>query len=477
MKILGVRIPFTETKAAGTMQSVANRGWWRIHESFSGAWQRNITIDRDAILAHHAVFACMTLIASDISKLAVRLVEKDRYGIWNETESSAFSPVLKKPNRYQNRIQFWESWILSKLRHGNTYVLKEKDARGIVTALYVLDPLRVQVMVADDGSVYYRLSTDTLAGMPSDVMVPASEIIHDRFNCLFHPLVGLSPLYANALAAQSGVNAQNSSAHLFANNSQPGGILTAAGELDDDAQARLKTQWETAFAGDNAGRIAVLGEGLTYTQLAMSAKDTELVDQLKWSADIVCSTYHVPPYKIGVGEMPKYDNIQSLNIEYYSQCLQKLIEDAELCMDEGLGLSEKKEGRTFGVEFDIDNLLRMDSASLMKSLREGTGGGILKINEARKKANYGPVEGGDTPYLQEQNYSLAALAKRDAKEDPFAKSAGSEGTSVAAPADEEPAASNDNSAAAREALSFHRRAMLSSMVGLPSPPLQIEHRN
>jgi phage portal protein BeeE len=48
-------------------------------------------------------------------------------GIWTETDSPAFSPVLRKPNRYQNRIQFWESWILSKLTRGNAYVLKERD--------------------------------------------------------------------------------------------------------------------------------------------------------------------------------------------------------------------------------------------------------------------------------------------------------------------------------------------------------------
>jgi hypothetical protein len=31
------------------------------------------------------------------------------------------------------------------------------------------------------------------------------------------------------------------------------------------------------------------------------------------------------------------------------------------------------------------------------------------------------VQGGDTPYLQQQNYSLAALDKRDTSEDPFGK--------------------------------------------------------
>ena len=39
---------------------------------------------------------------------------------------------------------------------------------------------------------------------------------------------------------------------------------------------------------------------------------------------------------------------------------------------------------------------------------------------ARGRLNLPPVLGGDQVYLQQQNYSLAALAKRDKREDPFA---------------------------------------------------------
>jgi hypothetical protein len=35
------------------------------------------------------------------------------------------------------------------------------------------------------------------------------------------------------------------------------------------------------------------------------------------------------------------------------------------------------------------------------------------------------VSGGESPYLQQQNYSLAALNKRDTGEDPFGKPAAS----------------------------------------------------
>ena len=56
----------------------------------------------------------------------------------------------------------------------------------------------------------------------------------------------------------------------------------------------------------------------------------------------------------------------------------------------------------------------------MMDLRCQVGGGWMSPNEARAGENMKPVDGGDSPYLQQQNYSLAALAKRDAKVDPFA---------------------------------------------------------
>lgn len=430
MRLLGFQVPFTavrEQEKALSSVTENRSGWFRLFESFAGAWQRNITVDRDLVLSYHAVYACMTLIAADISKLRIKLVEQDVDGIWSEIKNAAFSPVLRKPNPYQNRIQFMESWILSKLIRGNTYVLKARDNRGVVVQMFVLDPTRVTPLVADTGEVFYQLMTDNMAAIESDIVVPAREIIHDRMNCLYHPLVGTSPILAAGVAATQGIRIQNNSAQFFGNQSQPGGILVAPGAISDETAARLKTAWEAGYTGQNAGKIAVVGDGLDYKPLAISAHDSQLIEQLRWTAEVVCSTFHVPPYKIGVGPMPTYNNIQSLNVEYYSQCLQKLIEDAELCLDEGLGTGE---GR--GTEFDTENLLRMDSVTQMDVLDKSKG--IMSPNEQRKKLDLRPKTGGDSPMLQQQNFSLEALAKRDAQADPF-------GTAKPEPA---PPPANDN---------------------------------
>ena len=421
MRVFGYEITARRLPSGGAspIRSSARTGGWFpiIREPSTGAWQRNEEIRADTVVSYGPVYTCVSLIACDISKLNLRLVAVDDHGIWNPIEATAFSPVLRKPNRYQTRIKFVEFWITSKLIHGNAYVLKQRDNRGVVIALYVLDPTRVTPLVTPSGDIYYELHRDDLSGVPdSNVIVPAREIIHDPMVCLFHPLVGVSPIFACGLAASQGLQIQGNSAVFFANGSRPGGVLTAPGEIGDEAAARIKEYWTTEFSGANVGRVAVLGDGLKYEGMAVNATDAQLIEQLGWTAKQIAGCYHIPAYKVIAGEYPHFNNVDALNLDYYSQCLQSLIENFELTLDEGLELP-----KPYGTEFDLDDLMRMDTASRTQTARDAIGSGSMAPNEARKRYfNLGPVEGGETPYLQVQNYSLAALAKRD-NADPFAK--------------------------------------------------------
>jgi len=407
MRLLGLEISRAGKQKALAPVMPRRSGWRTILESFAGAWQRNVEVKYDNVLSNHADFACRTLIASDISKLRPKLVEHVGDDIWEETTNPAYSPVLRKPNHFQNRIQFFETWVLSKLQKGNAYVLKQRDGRGVVTRLYVLDPDLVTPMVAKDGSVFYELKTDDLAGLPETIMVPAREIIHDRFNCMFHPLVGTSPIFAGGLAAMQGLAIQDSSTAFFQNGSQPGGVLSSSLEMDDDDAEALKKYFNDQFGGKNRGKIAVVGGGLSYHPVSAKATDSQLIEQLKWSADVVCSVYHVPPYKIGMGPVPANTNVQAQNIEYYSSCLQSLIESMEVCLDDGLGM----DGVTLGTEFDTEALMRMDTATQYDVATKAKG--IKTLDEQRKMVGVGKIKGGATLYMQQQDHSLAAIEARD----------------------------------------------------------------
>ncbi|WP_367376598.1 phage portal protein [Hafnia alvei] len=408
--------PFRRKEKA--LQSPSFHGWMTLFSSpkepFPGAWQQGVEVSNASVKAYYAVFSCISLIASDISKMSPKLKAKGSDGVWKDTQDTKIDKLFNKPNAFQNRIQFLEAWINAKLCHGNTYVLKVKDARGHILELRILDPDKVTPLVADDGSVFYQINPDNISGLPAQVTVPAREIIHDRFNCLFHPLIGVSPIYACGMAAMQGESILTSSAFFFKNGGKPSGVITVPGNIKDADARRIKDEWDAGYTGANAGKTGLISGGASYQSVMMTAVDAQTVEQQKLSAEMVCSTFHVPAYKVGVGEMPSYDNIESLEQQYYSQCLQVLVESIEVLLDDAFELDGKR-----GVELDISSLLRMDSERRMKTLGEGVKNTILTPNEARRKENLPPVLGGDSLYLQQQNFSLEALARRDASDHPF----------------------------------------------------------
>lgn len=416
------------------LQSVDDRGWTRIFDWIPNAFQTHDPYDsEESVLAYPAVFSCSSLIQGDVGKLRP-LFQQQKDGIWVEKKHK-YSGLLRKPNSYQNHIKIKEAWLNSKLHHGNTYVLKVRDRNGDVAEMHILDPLKVTPLVAENGDVFYRLNEDNL--VPFDgvrffegdkegqVVVPASEIIHDRFNCFYHPLVGLSPLFACAQSASMGLNIVKNSKNFFKNGSNPGGILTAPGSISNDTAQRLKEYWQSNFTGDKSGKIAALGDGLEYKPLRMSNIDAQLIEHFGWTAETVCATFHVPSFLAGFGQASSADPEKDI-IRYYTQCLQTHIESMEAAIDEGLEIEDG-----WRCHLDIDGLFRLDQGSLIKNLTDGLKG-VYKPDEARRRLNLKKVDGGDAVYLQQQNYSLAALAKRDAKEDPFGKN------EPAAPAPTEP---------------------------------------
>jgi phage portal protein BeeE len=109
-----------------------------------------------------------------------------------------------------------------------------------------------------------------------------------------------------------------------------------------------------------------------------------------------------------------------MSIFYILGTVYSPTEAIENLLDDSFGLK----AMGYEVFLDVENLIRMDSASKVDYYTKGVKGGVIAPNEARIKFNLKPVTGGDSVYMQQQNFSLEALSKRDAKDDPFANSKG-----------------------------------------------------
>lgn len=408
---------------AKAMQPLQSIGGWKplINEPFTGAWQRNEEIRLPSLTTYPTLYACIMRIVTDIGKLPY-VLKSHNYttGVWSTVTNPAYSPVLRKQNHYQTAQQFREAWMVSKLTQGNTYVLKERDNRGVVTNLYVLNPCRVQPMVSDSGYVFYELNVLDRSLLPENygretLVVPASEIIHDRCITLHHQLIGVPPLCAAYWPAVKNLKILKSSAEFFGNNAQPGGILTApAGMSEADAQS-IQQFWQSNYSGQNSGKIAVLGADMKFTSFAMKSADSQLVEQMRYSDEQVCQPFGIPPFKIGIGSIPAGMKTHDINLLYHSDALQTHIEAMENLLDDALNISSP-----LGIELDTDPLLRMDTQT-----RAATWGGLVKDalaspNEGRREFNLPPLEGGDTVYMQQQDYPLDQVRLNKIEQTPVA---------------------------------------------------------
>ena len=211
----------TGANVSGSWWGSLAGAWGVIREPFAGAWQRNLSeAATPSIVAFSSVYACVSAISGDISKLPICIKRKNKKGGFDDFPNHPMSRIVWKPNGFQTRNDFIQQVLVSALLAGNAYIWKQRDNRGVIKALYVLNPRDVQVLVAETGDIFYRCKREVLAGQgkaQEAITFPASEIIHHRLMTLEHPLFGVTPLYAAGTAAQVGARIIMNSTAFFGN--------------------------------------------------------------------------------------------------------------------------------------------------------------------------------------------------------------------------------------------------------------------
>lgn len=391
------------------------------HEPFTQAWQKGVTNAnaRDPLLlAFSAVYSCVTIISQDLAKMPIRVMNigEDKVSL-DVAFNSPYHRVLRKPNNYQTSMQFIQLFTAAKLIRGNAYAFKELDERGVPRALHWMHPDRMFPMINPvSKEIYYQYTPDAsdLMVFPYErfanngmgtIYIPSRFILHDRINTLWHPLIGVSPLYAAAVSASTGGRILLNTEKLFSNMARPSGMLTAPGEISDTTAERLKREFEGNYSAGNFGRTAVLGDGLSWQAMVMTSTDAQLIEQLKWTIEDVARVYRVPMYLLNDATKMTYKNSEQAATAYFSGCLQYHVEETETAIANDFGLDEQRSV----VSFDVSTMFRMDTQERLTAYGEAVGKGIFSPNEVRAMEGKGPVKGGEEPRIQMQYVPMSTV--------------------------------------------------------------------
>lgn len=348
-------------------------------------------VSEESALQLSVVWACVKLLSETVASLPLTLYQKQpggqRIAVPNHPLSLLFSGMV---NRYQNRVEFFETVMLNLVLHGNSYCLIER-AGGIVTSVMPLMSKQVEVTLLRDGSVVYSYSHE--GGVD---VIAADRIWHIKG--MGNGIIGLSPLGYMRRALGISTGAEEATAKIYANSAKRSGVLM----IDKLLTKEQRDQVRSNFAGlvEGGQRLMVLEAGAKFEPVAMSPQDIELLASRRFNVEDLCRPFGVPPVMVNEtsGSTVWGSGIQEIVRGFYKLTLRPILEKIEASMV--IRLLPRADWGKYEAEFDFEGLLRADQKSRFDGYRVGIQGGITTPNECRRWEGLPPMDGGDSLYMQ-----------------------------------------------------------------------------
>jgi HK97 family phage portal protein len=383
-------------------------------------WQQGYRVPRSQ--GHAAVEACIGAISQVVAQLPITHWRERDDGGRDAVKGSAASRVLRRPNHYQTRADFFLNLVRNELYRGNGVAVATRDDRFRIDSLHVVPGDQATPLIAEEtGDVFYSTrGTPLLPTPPLDWLWPARDVLHIRMHTPHHPLIGVTPLEAAAAAVATGEAINTGVGAFMTHLVRPSGYLAVPPKikLGKETQEALRQDWSDNASGVHQGRIGVLMEGIEWKPMEMTAFDEAVVKAYAMTTADIARVFRVPLPVINELGGATFNNSETLIRHWHATGLGFVLEHIELALDT---LFELPEGEY--VEFDVEYILRSDFAARMEGLTKAVSGGIYTPNEARAKEGLSRKAHGDEPRLQAQVVPLSAADGKPAPSAPAAPAA------------------------------------------------------
>lgn len=304
----------------------------------------------------------------------------DPYG---QDERLPITSFIRRPDNNMTRAAFVELCVTCLATTGNCYWRKTFDDQGRIINAEILDPRYVSIRV-DKGVRYYRYAF-------TDREYTSTEIQHLKMMRVAGSEYGLGPIQAARCELDGALDLRDYQAAWFSEEgaSVPTGLLSSDQTLNPETATLAKKAWTDSQGGRRG--VAVLGQGLSYAPILLNPKDALFIDNMQFTTTQIARLFGAPSSLMLAtveGNSQTYSNIEQdwLGFLRFSN-MQYLIEVEE-------ALSELLPRMQY-VKFDVEKLLRTDTATRYESYKNAIEAGWLLKSEVRKIENYPPKPGID----------------------------------------------------------------------------------
>lgn len=272
---------------------------------------------------------------------------------------------------------------MSLLHRGNAFGYKLRDTLGRVVGLRPVHPDRVKVGRADDGTKVFKVGEDAFT---------AREILHIP-GLSYDGVCGLDPISLHRGALGVAAAADEFASRFFNQGDHTRAYIAVPQTLTAEQANETKRQWERFHRGmANAHELGVLGNGAEYRTVGLDPEQTQLLQTRQFEVTEIARVLRIPPHKLYDLTRATFSNIEHQAIEAVVDSIRPWVVRIEAHLNNDPDLLP---GRGQFVEFELEGLLRGDTATRYAAYSHAVGRPWMTGDEARRLENLPPLPGLD----------------------------------------------------------------------------------
>lgn len=347
-----------------------------------------------------AVFACITAIAESIAMVPFKVVKytddrttkaEDKHPLWKLLHDS--------PNSFMDSFEFFEAMQRQALEYGNAYAFVSRSRAGEIGEIIPLDSTRMQIKV--EGTPGAQTLVFIYAeGNSTSRKFTQSEIFH------FKPysrdgLVGRTPIQVASDTVAFSLALLQHGNSLFENGAFHSGFVEAPHTFEnDEARKNFMNSFKQYFGAKNAGKVALLEQGVQFKPASMNARDSQFLESKEFGAVEIARLFRMPPVMIqAMDKGMAFASVEQLAIMFVQHTIQPWATRWERAIKRQL-IGFEADAAVYP-KFNLNALLRGDMLARTQSIVQQLQYGLMTINEGRALEDRNPIEEeiGDKPLL------------------------------------------------------------------------------
>lgn len=357
------------------------------HEKTYGAPQPN---DFGLMVKNYKswAYACASRNGYSVAKCMLRLykesISKEGDSELKEIKSHPFLDLIKSVNPFSNRFMLMSITQIFLELTGNAYWWMPRSNLRIPYMLWNIPSHWVKIV--PDKERFIAGYVVQVPGKAQPIPFDEEEIVHFTFPSPFNMYYGTGPLLGAAYPIDLNTEIKTWGINFFKNNAQPSGVLYTDSTLGEHQYQRLKDSWNRKYKGTkNAGKIAILEQGLKYQQTGTTLKDAKFEDVSKEIRDEILAMFGVPASKLGLVEDVNRANAEANDYTYQKETiLPRLTLIEEKINEKILPIYDER------LICKFDNPVPEDKQFRLQEKQINIQSGFSSIDEERKKEGLEP---------------------------------------------------------------------------------------